>query len=403
MEITREIIIKNINNPELLEDLYQSNKKAFSEIIKLIYEEDASFAIKYWHARLFRKPLAKKNNVKKYAFVALSVIFTWIPIRLALTESYVDNHYLLRLVPVIFSITLSLFFLFDSRKLKNVALCVFLNIAVYVCAIAFPPNGYSQVYAQALNNAFYFMFVLLWFFVLFAYSNCNVRKLNYSGFLGIVGETIVWSAIFLLGGSVVVGLSLGLFSAINVNASEFYLKNIVTLGIVASPFVSLLVIDAINTVKLSVIIANIFLPLILISLVVFGIASMFTNTKPYEDREMFIVYNVMMVVVVSVLVFASINGVNNKIINACSFVLPIVVTILDLVAISAVIYRLNKYGMSANKITLLGTNVIMLCHLVYMAHLRARNEIELNVRYLPAYFLWAVCVVFILPFISWIS
>jgi hypothetical protein len=163
--------------------------------------------------------------------------------------------------------------------------------------------------------------------------------------------------------------------------------------------VSLLVIDKINKIKLSVIIANIFLPLILVSLVVFGIISVFTKTKPYEERDIFIIYNIMMVIVICVLIFTSINGINNKIIDICSYVLPIVTIILDIITISAVIYRLNKYGITPNKITLLGTNIIMLGHLIYMAYLRTKHKIEMNTAYLPLYFIWAICVVFVFPFI----
>ncbi|MDR2923665.1 MAG: DUF4153 domain-containing protein [Treponema sp.] len=175
-------------------------------------------------------------------------------------------------------------------------------------------------------------------------------------------------------------------------------NNIVTLGIAASPFVSLLVIDNIKKVKLSVIIANIFLPLILVSLAAFGIMSIFTKTKPYEDRDIFILYNVMMVIVICVLSFTGVNGIHNKIIDICSYILPVITVILDIVTISAVIYRINQYGVSANKITLLGTNIFMLGHLIYMIFLKFKRKIEKNVLYLPAYCVWAVIVVFIFPF-----
>jgi hypothetical protein len=396
MEISKEIIMENINNPEILEDLYQSNKKVFSEIIKAVYEQESSLGIQYWYTRLFYKhPLNKKNNTKKYIFTALLIIFAWIPIRLMFADSFEDNNYLKKLIPIAISCALSLFFLFGSMKIGNIALSILPNIVVYIYMILLPSKDASQ----SLDNAFYFSFVLLWFFVLFAQSNCNIEKLEFGVFLEKIGETIVWSTIFILGGGVIVALSLALFDAINVDADDFYFENIMTLGLVTSPFVSLLIIDNSNKIKLSVIIANIFLPLILISLVVFGIISVFTETKPYEDRNIFIVYNIMMVIVICVLIFTSINGINNKIINICSYILPIVTIILDVVTISAVVYRLNKYGITANKITLLGTNIIMLGHLIYMAYLKIKQKLERNVTYLPLYFLWSVCVVFILPFI----
>ena len=418
MEITREIIEENINDPEKLEDLYQSNKKIFTEIIKTMYEPEASLIIKYWYTRLFYKPAIitadtddaisglKKSNTKKYLFTALLVILTWLPLRqlvIELLSSFEENIYLIKSIPIIFSVTLSLFFLFDSiKKIKNIALSILPNIIalIYLFLLEYI-NGsprYKDEY-QSFNNAFYFMFILLWFFILFTYSNFNIKKLIYSAFLEKCGEVIIWSTIFLIGGSIVVLLSLGLFEAINVDVDNFYYKNIVTLGLVASPFVSLLVIDKFNKVKLSVIVANIFLPIILISIIAFGITSIFTDVKPYEDRNIFILYNIMMVIVIGVLVFTGSNGINNKILNICSYILPVVTVILDFVTISAVIYRLSKYGISANKITLLGTNIVMLGHLAYMIYLKFKHKIEQNTLYLPLYFLWAFIVVFIFPFI----
>jgi hypothetical protein len=398
MEITREIITENINDPEVLEDLYQSNKKVFSEIIKTMYESESNLLIKYWYTRLFYKPSSnKKNNTRRYLFTAFLIILAWLPIRILFMVSFENEKvdYLFTAIPLIFSIALSLFFLFDSIKFKNIVFSILPNVIVYIYIILLPDKDDSQ----SLQNVFLFMFVLLWFFILFAYSKCSIRKLSFTPFLEKCGETIIWSTIFIIGGAVIVGLSLLLFNAIKIEAEDFYFKNIVTLGLVASPFVSLLVIDNIKKVKLSVILANIFLPLVLVSLVAFGITSIFTETKPYEDRYIFITYNVMMVIVICVLTFTGINGINNKIINICSYILPVVTVILDIVTISAVIYRLNKYGISANKITLLGTNIFMLGHLIYMIFLKIKHNIERNVLYLPMYCAWAVIVVFIFPFI----
>jgi hypothetical protein len=395
METTKEIITENMNNPKMLENLYQSNKKTFSEIIKAMHEENSNLIIEYWHARLFYKSPEKKANIKKYAFTALLVIFSWIPIRLMFVEFFDDNNYLTKAIPVIFSIALSLFFLFDTMKIKNILLGILPHIVIYSYTILLPHKESSQ----SLDNVFYFMFVLLWFFVLFAYSICSIKKLNINVFVEKIGETIVWSTIFAIGGAVIIGLSLALFNTININAGNFYSKNIVTLVLAASPFVSLLVIESNNRIKLSFIIANIFLPLILVSLIVFGIISAFTETKPYENRDIFIVYNIMMVVVICVLIFTGIKGANNKVINICSYILPIVTVILDIITISAAVYRLNKFGITPNKITVLGTNIIMFGHLVYMIYLKFKQKIEHNTAYLPVYFFWAVCVVFMLPFV----
>ena len=409
MEITKDVIMENINNPMTLEELYQSDKKTFSETIKTMYEPESNLIIKYWYARLFFKSLNEpkdiKSNKAKYIYTAILIIAAWLPIRLYFSlslDKFAD--YLVDTIPVICTISLSLFFMFDSKKnIKNIALCLLPNIIMYIYFILLPDSSdtlkYEKYDSQSLDNTFIFMFILFWFFVLFAYSKFNIKKLNYSAFLEVFGETIVWSTIFLLGGATIVGLTYSLFWAINVDVMEFSMENIITLGLVACPFVSLLVIEKFNKIKLSVIIANIFLPLILVPLLAFGIISIFTEAKPYDDRDIFIVYNIEMVVVICILVFTSINGIKNKFLNICSYILPVVTVILDIVTISAVVYRLSKYGITANKITLLGTNIFMLGHLAYMIYLKTKQKMEQNVQYLPLYFLWALVVVFVFPFI----
>jgi branched-subunit amino acid transport protein AzlD len=108
----------------------------------------------------------------------------------------------------------------------------------------------------------------------------------------------------------------------------------------------------------------------------------------------------MMVIAVCVMTFTDINGINNDFVKNCgSYLLPAVAAILGIYTLSAVIYRLSEYGVTANKITLLGTNVVMLCHLSYTSYLKIRRRMARNTAYLPVYFAWAFCVVFILPFI----
>jgi hypothetical protein len=411
MEISREIIEENLNDPMKLENLYQSDKKTFTEIIKIMYEPESNLIIKFWYTRLFFKslnePIDKKSNIKKYIYTAVLIIITWGLLQLFSLlpdKLQAETEYILNAIPAIFTIALSFYFMFDSKKsIKNIALCILPNVIVYVYFILLPDPGtifrYENYDSQSIDNARLFMFILYWFFVLAVYSNFKIKKLNYSAFLEIFGEIVVWSIIFLLGGIIIVVLSYSLFQAIDVDIVDFLDQYAITLGLVACPFVALLVTEKIKKIKLSVIIANIFLPLILFPLLVFGIISIFTEAKPYDDRDIFIIYNSEMVVVVGILIFTGINKIKNKFINICSYILPAVTIFLDFVTISAVVYRLSKYGVTANKVTLLGTNIIMLGHLVYMVYLKIKQKMEENTRYLPFYFLWAAVVVFIFPFL----
>lgn len=397
MGITKETINENIREPEKLEELYFSNKKKFSEIIREIYSEDADIIIKYWYTRLFYKPNSKsgeKVNRFRCLLTAVLIIAAWIPLRLAMSFIGENYGYLEKLIPAVFSFAFSFLYLCNPLKIKSILFSFLLNGGLYVYFILLPDNG-----SQSSNNAFYFQFVLLWFILLLARSRFQIKALDCAGFIETTGEVIVWSILFLLGGGIIVFLSLSLFDTINISANEFYFKNVATLGFIATPFISLLVTERFNKIKLSVIIADIFLSLILLSIAAFGTASLFTNSKPYEDRDIFILYNIMMVIVLCVLVFTSISDINNKLINICSYILPVITIVLDIITISAVIYRLANYGITANKITLLGTNIAMLGHLFYIFILKLKQTVSKNVKYLLVYAVWAGVVVFVFPFI----
>ncbi|MCL2211337.1 MAG: hypothetical protein FWB95_05390 [Treponema sp.] len=408
MELTQEKILENINDPRALEDFYQSNRNVFSTIIKDMYKEDSNIVIKFWYVRLFHKSKEKSKDIKKYIFTAVICFFVWIPVQLFLgwTDLFEYNlePYLINAIPITFSIGLSLFFIYGAFKLKNVLLCIIPNFIIFCYLLFLPfPNQDSSLgrdLTQSLSNAYYFSFILLWFFVLLSLSGFNIKKLNYNAFLLKCGEIIAWSAIIIFGLFIVCILFVSLFNTIGINANDIIYETFLYFGIVASIFISLLISEYDAKIKLSPIIANIFLPLILVFLIVFGIISIFSSIKPYSNRDIFITYNIMMVIVICVLTFVSINGIKNKFINICSYILPFITLVLNSVTISAVIYRLNEYGISANKIVLLGTNVIMTGHLIFMIYSKVRyKKIERNVKYLPVYFIWALCVVFLFPLI----
>ena len=175
MAITKETILENMENPELLEELYNANKKIFSDVIYDLSGQELPLIIKYWYARLFYKTTDKPgNNIPKYVFVVFLIVLAWIPIRLVPVFSYGNMHgAITNLIPVVFSFALSLYFLFKPEKVKYIAVSFLMNAAVYAYLLLLPARNASQ----SLTNVFYFMFVLLWFFVLYARSKFKIKEL----------------------------------------------------------------------------------------------------------------------------------------------------------------------------------------------------------------------------------
>ena len=415
MDVTRELITEKINDPFALEELYCYDGKAFTKIIREMREQepDPNQILEYWHTRLFYKPhqkddAEKKRDAKKYVFTFVLIILTWIPVQ-RIYESMLDggvfvsfdeNIYSFMRIMAIFSAAMSVYCLLVGRaRLKNAALCLLPSAALFAYTYVLP----RELDSQPLFNAFLFSFALTWFFVLFAYSGCNVKKLNYAGFIEKTGETALWTLIVLLGSVVIIllmGILFASFMERAADVSDFLDNQILSLCLVAAPFVALLILYSLRRHKRWIALVNGLLPFILLAIIIFALVTIFTDAKPYGNKDVFIACNWMMVIAVCVMTFTDINGINNDFVKNCgSYLLPVVAAILGIYTLSAVIYRLSEYGVTANNITLLGTNVVMLCHLSYMSYLKIRRRMARNTAYLPVYFAWAFCVVFILPFI----
>jgi len=119
----------------------------------------------------------------------------------------------------------------------------------------------------------------------------------------------------------------------------------------------------------------------------------------------------MLLGVMAIIVFSVSETSNNKkqrFNEMILFILSIVTLIIDLVAISAIIYRLGEFGFTPNRTAVLGSNLLIFGNLILiMLDLYRVNfnnleisKVELRIgKYLPIYILWTIFVVFVFPFI----
>jgi hypothetical protein len=88
--------------------------------------------------------------------------------------------------------------------------------------------------------------------------------------------------------------------------------------------------------------------------------------------------------------------------------LSIITVIIDLIALSAIFYRLGTFGITPNRLAVLGSNILILGNLVliiidlYKVNFRKAliSGVELTIaKYLPVYLIWILFVVFGFPLI----
>jgi hypothetical protein len=92
------------------------------------------------------------------------------------------------------------------------------------------------------------------------------------------------------------------------------------------------------------------------------------------------------------------------------FFLSTVTILVNGIALSAVLFRIAEWGLTPNRLAVLGGNVLMLVHLCYVAVrlwgvLTRKNDLSLVSQsmalFLPIYSLWSAVVTFLFPFLFW--
>jgi hypothetical protein len=217
----------------------------------------------------------------------------------------------------------------------------------------------------------------------------------------------------MIAGGILTGITIGLFQAIGINIEKFYMNNIVVIGAVSAPVVATFIIKNYNILsnKIAPLIANIFSPLVLLTLVIYLAAMVFSGKDPYNDREFLLIFNIMLAGVMGIIVFSVSEtsiSIKQKFSEMILFILSIIALIIDLIALSAIFYRLSEYGISPNRLAILGSNVLIfgnlfliMIDLYKICFKRAEiQKVELTIsRYIPVYLFWILIVVFGFPLI----
>jgi hypothetical protein len=232
-------------------------------------------------------------------------------------------------------------------------------------------------------------------------------------FLRYNGDFLVMVAVILLSCIIFTAITFGLFRLIQIDIQEIYSSYIIKWGLPAIPLVATYLIqnNPQLTNRISPVIAKIFTPIVFITLSIFLSAVIYTGKYPYDDREFLLIFNALLVGVMALILF-SVSEVNKNATQQSGililFGLSVLTIIINGIALSAILFRINEYGITPNRIAVLGTNFLILINLSFVSYklyvtFNKRSQIS-NVEnaitnFLPIYFIWISIVIFILPFI----
>jgi hypothetical protein len=413
----KESIKENIENPEKLEQLYHADKKAFESSFEEVYPElEKSGLSEYWKIRLDYDKIPVKISKTDLADILILIsacLITGFLIKIPsifnirMTEIFYERN-----AGIIVFTGLTLYIVWTSKvfELKRLIplLVIFVILIVYVNLLP------SVTDSSSINLVYIHLPLLMWCIFGLVFIDFDLKdKIRRIEYIRYNGDLAILMAIMVIAGGILTGITIGLFNAIGIQIENFYMQNVVIVGAVSVPIVAAYILRnyAVLTNKIAPVIANIFSPLVLITAIIFLVALAISGKNPYSDREFLLIFNIMLLGVMAVIVF-SISETSaarkQKFNEMILFILSIITVIIDLIALSAIFYRLGTFGITPNRLTVLGSNILILINLalliidLYKVNFRKAviREVELTIaRYLPVYLIWILFVIFVFPLI----
>ncbi len=409
----RDEIINNLENPRQLEKLYRDNKSAFKREFNLIFNDiQENPAAQVWNERLnFENEEISWGTNNELIFIIVAALIAGLIAKIPdFTTIKADYFYPRNIAFIVFPL-LTAYFSWKQKiqgKKLIISLTAILISILYINIL--PNNDKSDTLALACIHLPIFLWTVLGFSFVSDNLKSNQRRLD---FLRYNGDLVVMTTIILIAGAILTSITLGLFSLIDIKIEEFYFKYVVVWGLAASPIVGTYLVrtnpQLVN--KVSPVIAKVFTPLVLVTLVIYLFAVIGTGKDPYNDRDFLLIFNMLLIGVMAIILFSiaeTSKNAGSKTGTILLLALSIVTIIVNGIALSAILFRISEWGITPNRLAVLGGNILILTNLLMVTiklfkATRNKSETE-NIEksitsFLPFYSLWTIFVTFIFPII----
>jgi hypothetical protein len=294
---------------------------------------------------------------------------------------------------------------------RNAApLRVYIALALAFVAAAFTINAYPRANeSQTIGLAYLHLPFLLWAIAGYGFTGGRWRDLPARvAYLRWNGEAIIYCALIAIAGGITTALTFALFGAINVDIEGWYGGWVLVYAACAVPIVAahLATVRTERGPGIAPLIARIFSPIALITLLAFLVAMIVQGRSPFSEREFLITFNAMLLSVLGIAVFCICERQENRLFDLLLCALLAVALVIDLVALGAIVYRLASFGWTPNRAATLVVNLLVFVHLAgtlltFFPAVQQRRSAEGSerwiARFLPAYAVWSAIVVFAFP------
>jgi hypothetical protein len=403
----------NINNPKQLEKLYREHKGAFTIAFNNIYQDLSNEpAAQAWNERLnYKDEQITWGSKNEIIFIVVAAFVGGLIAKMPSFLGIEYDVYMSKNIGFVVFPILTAYFIWKQQLAMTklvLPLILFLGSAIFINSL--PYNEKSATFILSTIHLPIFLWAILGYAFIGGDLNSSQKKIT---FLKFNGNFIVMTGLIFIAGMFFTGITLALFELLKMDIQTFYFEQIAVWALAAMPMLSTFLIqnnpDLVN--KISPTIAKIFTPIVFITLLVFLIALFYNGKNIYNDRNFLLVFNAVLIGVMAIILFSLTEATNNtssKFNLIILLGLALLAIIANAIALSAILFRLSEFGLSPNRIAVLGANLLIFIHLLLVSYGLFKNlkgkasiqDVEGNIAlFIPVYAVWAAFVTFAIPFI----
>jgi hypothetical protein len=254
--------------------------------------------------------------------------------------------------------------------------------------------------------------IALWLTIGIAYAGGRwLSSSSRMDFVRFSGELVIYYVLIALGGGVLTGLTMMMFTAIGMKPDWIAQRWLIPCGAMGAVIVASWLVEAKQSVieNMAPVLTRLFTPLFTIVLLVF-LATIAWTGRPIDiQRDVLIGFDLLLVLVVCLVLYSASArdpAAPPNLFDWLQLLLIVSALVVDAVALAAIASRISEFGFTPNRVAALGENLILLVNLsgsawLYSAFLRAHNPFGAletwQTAYLPVYSIWAAVVVVLFP------
>ncbi|AXE16732.1 hypothetical protein DR864_02790 [Runella rosea] len=406
-------ILTHLNDPGQLEKLYRTNKVNFKRAFSALYPElKGNSLADFWNERLnYETDEISWGTRGELLFVIIATLGAGLIAKLPAFLSIDEEFFFSRNIGFVIFPALSAYFAWKNKlSIPKIAIIVGTTLVGLIFINSLPNVKQSDTLVLACIHLLLFLWSILSFAFVGEARNNDEKRLSY---LKYNGDLVVMTTLILIASGIMTAITVGLFKLIGIDIEKFYFENVVFFGLPAAPIIGTYLTQTNPQLvgKVSPVIAKIFSPLVLVMLVIYLGAMVYSGKDPYNDREFLLIFNALLIGVMAIIFFSvaeTSTATKSKAEILVLFLLSVVTIIVNGIALSAILFRISEWGITPNRAAVLGSNVLILINLLlvtaqlYKVFSKKANLNEVGKTmafYLPIYVLWTIVVTFIFPLI----